>query len=310
MDKPSGFLELLKTPLIILSQNGKLMAFTAILYLIFSSISFTLNVSSTTPFLLRFALKLLALVSPRSGTPDYRKLLVNIGEDFGIFLGIQTAYVVLYFFIQLFTKTAIISIASRYYSGNNLSLKELIVMVSRTWTRAFVTSIYIELLSLGYTSFFFLPFLVPSLLLHDHYPTILITLLVFLVILFITFKIYLSVVWSLAVVVSVVDDEGSYGISALGKARELVKGKRVHGFLLNLFYRLVLLVILMGGIKSSPKIRSVFGVIQVVLICVASMFHIMAYSVLYFQCKSNVKKFEGLEYSKISISSVLDEDLP
>ncbi|KAJ0599333.1 hypothetical protein HanIR_Chr03g0103671 [Helianthus annuus] len=272
MSKLSGFLELLKAPLKILSQNGKLMAITATVYLILYSISFFLYMLSANPFILDLMFKLMALASARPGTPDFTKLLVAIREDTGIFLGIEVAY-----------------------------------MVSKTWTRPFVTSLWVQLLALGYTSFFLLPFLVPSLVLFDH-RTILITILIFLAIFFITFYIYLSVVWGLAIVVSVVED--SYGYSSLGKAKELVNGKRVHGFLLNLFFILVLVVIAIIGSKLSPAMPIVGGVIQILLMGTISMFQSMAYTGFYFQCKNDMTKSGGLEYSRIPAAPVLDQYIP
>ncbi|KAI3701640.1 hypothetical protein L6452_26870 [Arctium lappa] len=309
MNNLSSFLELLKGPLKILSRNGKLMAFTAALYLIFYSISFILYTYSSNPFIFDLAIKLFSLVSEHPGTPEFTKLLVDIQEDIGIFLGIEIAYIVLLFFIIVSAETAIIIIASSYYNGDNLSLKELFSMVSRTWTRPFVTSFYVQLLALGYISLFFWPLFVPSLVLfHDH-PTILIILLVFLGILIITFYLYLSVVWALAVVVSVVED--SYGIVALGKARELVKGNRVHGFFLNLFLVLVFLLFIPFQLKLSPSMPIVAAVSQYVFTCLVSIFQFMAYSVFYFQCKNHMKKSsEGFEYNQIPTAAVLDEHLP
>ncbi|KAM0036812.1 hypothetical protein Hdeb2414_s0014g00430761 [Helianthus debilis subsp. tardiflorus] len=307
MSKLSGFLELLKAPLKILSQNGKLMAITATVYLILYSISFFLYMLSTNPFLLDLMFKLMALASERPGTPDFSKLLVAIREDTGIVLGIEVAYMILFFFVALFTQSTVIIIASCYYTGNDLALKELVLKVSKTWTRPFVTSLWVQLLALGYTSFFLLPFLVPSLVLFDH-RTILITILIFVAIFFITFYIYLSVVWSLAIAVSVVED--SYGYSALGKAKELVNGKRVHGFLLNLFFILVLVVICIIGSKLSPAMPIVGGVIQTLLIGIISMFQSMAYTGFYFQCKNDMMKSGGLEYSRIPATPVLDQYIP
>ncbi|KAJ9550942.1 hypothetical protein OSB04_014987 [Centaurea solstitialis] len=292
MNNLSGFLELLKGPLKILSGNGKLMAITAILYLIFYSISFTFYTYSSNPLITDLVIIFRTLVMEHPDTPEYAKLLVALREEIGIFLGIKTIYVVLLFFIMILAQTAIVIISSSYYGGVNLSLKELLMKVSRTWTRPFVTSFYVQLLTLGYMSIFFWPLLVPSLLLFNH-RTFLIILLVFLGILIITLYLYLSVVWGLAVVVSVVED--SYGISALGKARELVKGKMVHGFLLNLFFVLGFMVI--GGNKY-------------VFTWILSIYQFMAYSVFYFQCNTKMKPSEGLEYSEIPSAPILNEDIP
>ncbi|KAJ9550941.1 hypothetical protein OSB04_014986 [Centaurea solstitialis] len=307
MNNLSGFLELLKGPLKILSGNGKLMAFTATLYLIFYSISFFLYTYSSTPFITDSTMKLFRLISSQPGTPEYYKLLADIREDIGIFFGIEFVYVVLLLIIIVTAQTTIVTIASSYYSGDNLSLKELLMKVSRTWTRPFVTSFYVQLLALGYMSLFFWPLFVPTLVLYDH-PLVLTILLVFLGILIITFYFYLAVVWALAVVVSVAED--SYGISALGRARELVKGNRVNGFLLNLFVVLVCLIFVPFQMKFFASMPTVVAVSQYVFTCIVTIYQCMAYSVLYFQCKNDLKKSEGFEYNQIPTEAVVDEDIP
>ncbi|KAL8222981.1 hypothetical protein R6Q57_020380 [Mikania cordata] len=306
MGKISGFLELLKEPLKIPSRNGKLMAITASSYFILCSISLILLFVSINPFILDLSLKIMSLVSARPGTPEYSQLLVAIRDDIGIFFGIEAAFMVLFYFIALFAQTAIIVIASCYYTDYDLSFKELILKVSKTWTRPLVTSIWVQLITAGYTCLFILPYMVASLLLFDH-PTILKTVLIILAIVFFTLYIYLSVVWILGMVVSVIED--CYGFSALGKARDLVNGKRVHGFLLNLLAILVMLVIVAVGSKFSPAMPIVVGVIQTLLIVVIGMFQLMAYTGFYYQCKNGMTKSGGLEYSRVSTANV-DEYLP
>ncbi|KAL4564239.1 hypothetical protein LXL04_028295 [Taraxacum kok-saghyz] len=306
MNKLSGVFDLLKGAVKIISQNGKLMAITAAVYLILYSITFIINTSSTTPFIMDLTLKIFALISAHPGTPEYSAILIAIREDIGIFLGIETVYAVFSFLIAVFAQTTMIIIASSYYIGSKLSFKELIRKVSRTWTRPFVTLFYVQLLALGYMSFFFLPFVVPSLVLFDQ-PMILIAILLFLFILYFTFYLYLSVVWSLAVVVSVFED--TYGLSALGNARELVRGKRVDGILLNIFLNLVLVAIFMVGSKLSPAMPIVVGLIQVVSIGVTSLFQFMAYSVFYYQCKNNLNISRGSVYTQIAHAPVVDENL-
>nr|GEU69728.1 hypothetical protein CTI12_AA240190 [Tanacetum cinerariifolium] len=309
MNKISDFLELLKAPFKILATNGKLLAITASIYLFIYCLSYFLFTSSTQPLILDLTLKVFTLLSGSAhpGTPEYTELLVAITKDAGTFLGIEAAYIVFLFFVRLFAETAVVIIASCYYNGNNLSLKELFTTVIKTWTRPFVTMFYVQLLALGYTSLFFLSFLVPSLILFDH-SKILITLLIVMAIIFVTLNLYLSIVWNLAVIVSVVED--TYGLSALGKAREVVKGNRVNGFLLNLLYMLLLVVIFAAVYKLSPMMPIVVGVIEFILIGVLSMFQFLAYSAFYFKCKNDMVKSRGLEYKQIPTAPVVDEDLP
>ena len=48
------------------------------------------------------------------------------------------------------------------------------------------------------------------------------------------FYLHLSVVWTLAIVVSVIEEKS--GIQALGRAARLVKGMKLKGFLLKLLF--------------------------------------------------------------------------
>ncbi|XP_071740644.1 uncharacterized protein [Rutidosis leptorrhynchoides] len=308
MNKLSRFLDLLKSPFKILSQNGKLMAITSTIYLIIYSLSFILYTKSTNPIIFDSIIKIMTLMSTPPGTPEYTKLMVAIREDIGIFLAILLAYFVFYFFVVLFAQTTVIIISSCYYNDTTISsFKDLKFKVSKTWTRPFVTSFYIQLLASGYTSFFFLPLLVPILVLFDH-RIILIAFLIIFYLVFITFYFYLSVVWSLAVVVSIVED--TYGLLALGKARELVKNNRLNGFLLNILFALLMLIITIVGSKLSPAMPIVVGVVQFFLIGVISLFLFMTYSAFYYQCKNGLMESRGLEYNKIPSALVLDENLP
>ncbi|KAK9063240.1 hypothetical protein SSX86_017110 [Deinandra increscens subsp. villosa] len=230
MSKLSGFLQLLKSPFKIISQNGKLMAFKATLYLIFYTIYFFLFTLLAQPLLLDLTFKLMKLASITPGSPEFTKLLLAIAEDTGIFIGIEAAYVVLFFFAGMFLQTTITIIASCYYSGYDLCLKEVMFTILKTWTRPFITSFWLQLISLGCTSFFLLFFMVPAV----DQLFIVTPVLLHLFFLFYTFLIYVSFFWSLGIVLSVVED--SFGFSALGKATEVVNGEKVYGFLLTLFF--------------------------------------------------------------------------
>ncbi|CAI9293607.1 unnamed protein product [Lactuca saligna] len=217
MNKLSRLSDLLEGLPNIISQNAKLMAITTSVFLIHFSIPFILPTSNAK--LMDLSLKLFSLVSAQPHTTEYNELLNAIREDIHIFLRIETSNSVFYFFVAQITR---IVIASSYYKGSNLSLKEFMIKVSRNWTRPFFTSFYIKLLPLSYTSFYFLPRLIPSLVLLGH-PVILITILVFLAYFFIKLNLYLSVVWSLSVDVSVFKDTDE--LSAVGNAREVVSAR-------------------------------------------------------------------------------------
>lgn len=56
---------------------------------------------------------------------------------------------------------------------------------------------------------------------------------------------YVSGVWIMSLVVSVVDEDGG-GIGALGKSAEILEGRKLDVFLLNVFFNIVCIVALIG----------------------------------------------------------------
>lgn len=303
--KPCGFMAMMKETIKLLSQNGKLMAFIAILHLFLYSLFFLLNTFSTKSLIYDLVLKMMDIASASPGTPQFANLLVSIKEDVGAFLGVELAFILIYFFISLFSKTSIIFISASSYSGDTLTVKELILRVAKSWTRPFVTGFYVTLLGLGYTTLFILPFVIPSLVFLDHHPMACISILAVLALVVIVFYIYLSVVWVLGLVISVLEE--SRGLEALGKARELVKGMRLQGFILNVVINILLLILSqvpqMIRFKQSAAKPIITGLIQLFFICLVSFFQYMAYTVLYFQCKKKhgeeIKLHGSMEYSEV-----------
>ncbi|GMN22355.1 hypothetical protein TIFTF001_051204 [Ficus carica] len=103
-------------------------------------------------------------------------------------------------------------------------------MIGKSWKRAFLTSFYTDFLSLVYIFFvlaiFLSPFVNPRFV-----ALILISLTVFTVA-SIFYLYYISIVWALALVVSVLEEK--CGFEALKEASELLKGLGLKGFLLSL----------------------------------------------------------------------------
>ncbi|XP_057514454.1 uncharacterized protein LOC130796163 [Actinidia eriantha] len=114
-------------------------------------------------------------------------------------------------------------------------------------------------------------------------------------------------------------EENSYGIEALGKASELVKGKRLLGFALNFLFTLIMALVGCGFtmIRNDQKWVSTHIVIVFLLIGfngLAMMLLYMSFTVLYFQCKKihgeEIELQGSLEYSKIPSNHLIVEDLP
>lgn len=128
------------------------------------------------------------------------------------------------------------------------------------------------------------------------------------------FYLYLIVPWILSIVVSVVE-ERCYGLEALGKGAALVKGKRLQGFLLNVFFNLVFFIAFHGYkmiLRKHPSPTASLMVLTSV-ISLVKIFQMVAYTVFYFQCKElhgeEIELPGSVHYTKLPITQ-LANDMP
>ncbi|PIM98943.1 hypothetical protein CDL12_04223 [Handroanthus impetiginosus] len=278
------FFIILKDSIKLLAKNWKFMASITILSLLLPSILI---------FLFRY---------------PFQSLLDNITSYRSLWalLAIEIVFLLAYLALSHLSAIATILVSSKSYSGKNLSLQDLFSDIKRTWRCTLSTGFRLK----NYSYFIG----VASALLVILYPnrfTICIAIFVWIVIL--VYQLYLSVVWVLSFVVSIVE-EGYQGKEALEKAEKLVKGQRLHGFMLNLFFNLLVLI-------SFPAYWITFadkGFVNTILFFVnfsslVRIFVSMAYTVFYFQCKKHhgeeVEILGDFNYTKLPAAS-LGSDIP
>lgn len=318
----------------LLPKNGKLMAFIAIfsafLYssfvslFVYSTQSLVVDMVATSqqsfmPDPSSFDPDSFNSADPSSFTPkmgfnpaQITGQLDHLREDFAILLAVEIAFILAFSIISFFSAISAILVSAMSYSAKNLSLKELFSMIWRTWTRPLITSFYVSGLVIGY--FVVVVMLAATLLMCPNFSTFWVAIL--LGIPAFIFYLYLLVPWALSIVVSVVE-EGFYGMEALGKAAALVKGKRLHGFLLNIFYSLVVLIISQGYkmiLHNKGFVNlAICGLLLVSAFCFVKIFMVVAYTVFYFQCKMDhdeeIELQGSLEYTKLPTTQ-LANDMP
>lgn len=103
--------------------------------------------------------------------------------------------------------------------------------------------------------------------------------------------VYISVVWHLASVVSVLEDV--YGIQAMLKGKELIKGKMVLScgvfFTFTVLFlggQLVFQTLVVLGSSKYYGLRIVLGILCFLLLFKVFLFGLVAQTILYFVCKS------------------------
>lgn len=315
-----GFVEIVKETYKIFSNNGKLVPFITLLYLLLHSVIFLSNFFSIKPFLKDLTIRLLSFLlvlnSPTSSSSDFTKFFSVMKEDGGIVAGLEFVFLFSTSLASLFFTAATIIASAATFDGKGLYLKDLLSKVWKSWKRAFVTVFYITLLDLGYY-IFVLSFMIPVVLIMG-IEYIKSATYITVVVASISYG-YLSIVWNLAIVVSVLEEK--CGIESLGKAGRLVNGMKLEGFLLNLVFGILyysalrFYKIMINGNKSEAVI------VVVALLCfdflrLVKMFSTVAYTVLYRKCQKShgeeIELQEGDEYVKVPSTNapLIAADMP
>ncbi|KAL5548950.1 hypothetical protein UlMin_004181 [Ulmus minor] len=236
-------------------------------------------------------------------------------DDLRIFAGREWIFIVFDSFISIFFVIATIISSSAEYCEKKLGFKDLQVRIIKTWKRTFVTVFYTTLLGLGY-AFFVLSFLLPLVMIFNR--KIIITffsILIFIVA--ILFRLYLAIVWTLALIVSTLEEKS--GIEALGKAGQLVKGLKVKGFFLKLLFETLYYVMLKLFMRISKNqsisITVVLSLVFLISVCLVKIFSFVAFTVFYYESKkTHGEEVElqdtNLEYTKVPTKPLIAAEIP
>lgn len=131
---------------------------------------------------------------------------------------------------------------------------------------------------------------------------------------------YLAMIWMLSVVVSVEDEEGIYGLAAMVKATEIMKGRRWKGILINILIissMAAYILPLMDPSLSEMKKLAIIGMFFVVA-AVMNVFVLAVAVVFYFECKKGdgelmmmmKKNQSGFGYSSLPSEALTDSENP
>lgn len=315
----------------LLSKNGRFMALIALISaILYSSLFLVFNFSNAT-LISDMLLKQYAVLNPSStvyGSSSFNSATAaaavnpfeSIFRDARFLFLINVSFLVAIYIVSFFSSVLTVVVSSTSYNagGKNLSGKELISNVANAGIRpAFITSFYTQLLSTGYL--FVISILVgPLLSFLISFRNMFSVAVVFCVIASL-FLMYLDVEWILALVVSLME-ENNYGILGLGRAGVLIsrtEGKKVQGFILNLFFYVLSLIFSMGFIAIiMGKNQTAFWIFTLVLSCLINMFRLVTYTVLYFHCKKQSDAEEILleleagtvdGYRKLSVEQLVSD---
>lgn len=230
-----------------------------------------------------------ALERTKVGSPSEDRILDRLSSEWTAFFLFKALYLLLVLVLSLLSTSAVVYSIACLYTAKDLSFRKVLSVVPKVWRRLIVTFLWNFLILIAYNS---VSFLAVVFVLFFVGPNRLgVALLTLLVLAYIFGLVYISVVWHLASVVSVLED--SYGIQAMQKSRALIRGKALVAGVIFLKLNLILMAInfLFSGLvvyDGSVGVlgRVALGILLFVALSKLILFGLVIQTVIYFVCKS------------------------
>jgi hypothetical protein len=226
----------------------------------------------------------------QQGTPKYEKLTDIISSQFITLLLFKLLYFTFLLIFSLLSTSAIVYTTASIFTSKDVSYKKVMKIVPKVWKRLMVTFLcaYAVFFVYNFITFFVIILLAISIGIKNGGVILFIFLMIFYFIGFV----YLTLIWQLASVVTVLED--LYGFKSMVKSKELIKGKMglsIFIFLvLNVSFvliRLVFKVVVVDGTWCFGYVdRTAYGILSLLLLSLLFLFGLVLQTVLYLVCKS------------------------
>ncbi|PIA58869.1 hypothetical protein AQUCO_00400014v1 [Aquilegia coerulea] len=295
-------MEILREVIGLPRRNKKIFLFIILSTLIPYSLLIFATIYSLTTIITDLSMNAIPLVGMNPKSAQYVKQFFMMKEDFMLIILVEIIFFLLMSAVSLFSMVATIHVSAMSYLERDLTLKELSLKLKKNWIRPMITWFYFTLMSAGYLVVV-LPLYVLLVLNKGSVAVVAIGIVLFLLVIFL--NIYLVIIWMLSLVISVLED--CYGLQALGKGEQLMKGRKGVGFGLT-FISVILLganafVAMISKHHQTVTVRFSVMYIMLTLAILVKILSMMMYTIFYFDCKQchgeHVEIEENMEYSKV-----------
>lgn len=219
------------------------------------------------------------------------------------FLVAEIIFLLVICILYPFTRVSTILVSATSYTDSPISLQQVFRIFKSTFKMQMKTSSYISRRAFPFAIVIII--FVTVIICKPNVTIVAIAVLIGVA--GFIYQLYLSVVSAVAMVVSVIEED-CYATNAVERAKELVEGQQVHGFLMNVFLNLVVLLGLAAYWMAIGNIAHMnLTILILVLVNLSFLFQIfimVAYTVFYFECKKHRgEEIESLrlhvQYSKL-----------
>ncbi|KAL0449835.1 UNVERIFIED_CONTAM: hypothetical protein Slati_1539900 [Sesamum latifolium] len=185
------------------------------------------------------------------GSRSYNKVSDVLSSEWTAFFLFKIAYFLFFIVLALLSTSAVVYTIACIYTAKEVTLAKVMSVVPKVWKRLMVTFIWNFIIVFAYNIVSLLV-LILGLILFGGIPALVIAFVVVFTVLYLVGFLYVTMIWHLATVVSVLED--SYGLNAMTKSQDLIKGKM--GISIALF---VVLVLCFFAIQTTFEFLVVFG---------------------------------------------------
>ncbi|XP_020587934.1 uncharacterized protein LOC110029816 [Phalaenopsis equestris] len=279
-----NIISILREAISIPSRSKKLMLSSVLLCLLPNFLLLMINYISIYPLLLNFLMKLYLITKEDPTTPQFFDAIIGLRSDAEGFVRVHILFTILSYIITTISMMMIVHSSLLVYSGKQSTLNDVFMRLKSTWIYVFITCIYFSVLYTGYAVLSVCLITVPMLSANGSTISILIGGLFAMSGRLLS--VYLTMVWTVGVVVSVAE-EGCFGLEAMWRGGEIVKGRRLEGFLI------ALMLLLADGVFTGGYgfvgAKNATGFLLANILVLMKLFSYMVYSVFYFECKKEVR---------------------
>ncbi|CAB4289115.1 unnamed protein product [Prunus armeniaca] len=224
-----------------------------------------------------------------TNSPRYQRVSDVISSEWAYYWLFKAVYFTFALIFSLLSTSAVVYTIACIYTGREITYRKVMSVVPKVWKRVMVTFLctFLAFFAYNIVAFIVLIIWLVSVAFTDAGAIIGFFLLIFYFIGFV----YLSLIWLLASVVSVLEE--ARGIKAMTKSKALLKGNMwvaaIIYFMLNVLAALLQFAfqkLVVRGYSFGVVDRVAYGLICLLLLFKLILFWLVTQTVLYFVCKS------------------------
>lgn len=225
-----------------------------------------------------------------AGSGSYNKISDVLSSEWAAFFLFKIGYFVFFIVLALLSTSAVVYTIACIYTAKDITLTKVMSVVPKVWKRLVITFVWNFIIVFAYNIVSLLVLFLGVIALGTIPALVIVFLVVFVAVYLIGF-LYITMIWHLATVVSVLEE--SYGLNAMAKSQDLIKGKMGISTAVFLVLSLCFFAIqtmfeflVVFGNGGGVGMRIGVGILCLVLMSVSMLFGLVIQTIIYFVCKS------------------------